>query len=557
MAPKRIDESGATEFPAPHTYGNDNQGYRGKFFAFFKKRFGPKPKRGRPELTPPLAGDADVQDGFGDAFGVAGSSAKTSFAVPRVEYERRRRYKDYEKMDEYPEIAATLDIYGDDATQEDIKKDMFGVETTSELVHEEITKFLDHIKLEKHIWDIVRNVAKYGDCFVENIVDLNAPEVGIQRVKVLNPNYIFREEDKYGYLKQFKQEVPDSNGASDMQGMGAYSMAPGANNKRLVSLDKNQIVHFRRYTSDANFYPYGKSICSAAVAAWRSLKLMEDAMIVYRIQRAPERRAFYLETGNLPATKVEAFVERVKAKFKKQKTWNPMTNSIDENYNPLAVDEDFFVPVRNGVGTKIETLPGAQNLGDVDDVKYFKDKLLAALKVPKDYVVEKDKSPERKANLSQLDVKFAKTIMRLQRDVEAGLNQLLKRHLSLIGTPSVLIRNTKIKLQSPSDMYEKRRFEIDEQRMRIVQAVKGLQLFDNKYLLKTYFEMTESEADEMLERAKKQQKEDMEAMGGGMGAPPMGVGPEGAPPGAPPGSPPMSPEGGEPAPGPEAQMPPN
>ena len=554
MASKRINESGATEFPAPHTYGNDSPGYRGRFFTFFKKRFGPKPKKGRPTAAPPLAGDADVQDGFGDNFGVAGSSSKTSFAVPRVEYERRRRYKDYEKMDEYPEIAAAIDIYGDDSCQEDIKKEMFDVETPNEMVREEITKFLEHVKLDKHIWDIVRNVAKYGDCFIENIVDLNAIDTGIQRIKVLNPNFIFREEDKFGYLKSFKQEIPDSNGA-DAGGMGAYSMAPAANNKRLVSLDKNQIVHFRRYTSDANFYPYGKSICAAAVAAWRSLKLMEDAMIIYRIQRAPERRAFYLETGNLPATKVEAFVERVKAKFKKQKTWNPMTNSIDENYNPLTVDEDFFIPVRNGMGTKIETLPGAQNLGDVEDVKYFKDKLLAALKIPKDYIVEKDKSPERKANLSQLDVKFAKTIMRLQRDVEAGLNQLLKRHLSLIGTPSVLIRGTKIKLQSPSDMYEKRRFEIDEQRMRIVQAVKGLQLFDSKYLLRTYFDMSETEADEMLERAKKQQKEDMEAM-----APPMGAEgapmPGGAPP-APGGAPPMSPPGGEGAPPQDAQMPPN
>jgi len=540
MASERIDENGATEFPPPHTYGNDAPGYRGKFFAFFRKKFGPKPKKGRPSLVEPLGGDADIQDTEGDSYGAAGSSARTGFKVPRVEYERRRRYKDYERMDEYPEIGAALDIYGDDSTQEDIKKTMFDIESPHDMIKDEVEKFLSHIKLDKHIWDIVRNTAKYGDCFVENIVDLNDTGAGIQRLKVLNPNFIFRVEDKYGYLKEFTQEIPDPNGSSDLGGMGAYSMAPAANNKRLIKLDKSQLVHFRRYTSDANFYPYGKSICAAGVRAWRSLKLMEDAMLIYRIQRAPERRAFYLETGNLPATKVEAFVERVKAKFKKQKTWNPMTNSIDENYNPLSVDEDFFIPVRNGQGTKIETLPGAQNLGDVDDVKYFKDKLLAALKVPKDYLVEKEKSPERKANLSQLDVKFAKTILRLQRDIEQGLNQLVRRHLTLVGMPSILIKETKLKLQSPSDMYEKRRFEIDEQRMRIVQAVQGLQLFDKKYLLTTYFDMSEIEADEMLERSKAQAKEDAEAMGGDMGGM-GGMGGMGMPPGG--GAPPM--EGGD------------
>ena len=237
-------------------------------------------------------------------------------------------------------------------------------------------------------------------------------------------------------------------------------------------------------TSDADFYPYGKGVLAYAVRIFKSLMMMEDAMLIYRIQRAPERRAFYLETGNLPQSKVEAFVERIKAKFKKQPMWNAGTNSIDYQYNPLTVEEDFFIPIRNGQGTKIDVLPGAQNLGETDDVKYFRDKLLAALKVPKDFIVEKDKSPERKANLSQLDVKFAKAVQRLQRDVELGLNVLLKRHLTLVGIPRSLIESVEMKLTSPSDMFEKRRLEVDEQKVRIVQAVKGLMLFDDEYLYK-------------------------------------------------------------------------
>ena len=273
-------------------------------------------------------------------------------------------------------------------------------------------------------------------------------------------------------------------------------------------------------------------------------------MLIYRIQRAPERRAFYLETGNLPQSKVEAFVERIKAKFKKQSMWNAGTNTVDYNYNPLTVDEDFFIPIRNGVGTKIDVLPGAQNLGETDDVKYFRDKLLASLKVPKDFIVEKDKSPERKANLSQLDVKFAKAVQRLQRDVELGLNVLLKRHLTLVGLPKSLIDQVVIKMTSPSDMFEKRRLEVDESKVRIVQAVKGLMLFDDEYLYKEYFGMTDAECEDMKERVKKQMEEQGGDGMGGMGGPPM-MGGGGMPPGEEP-----PPEGEEAAGDEEGDVPP-
>ena len=154
-------------------------------------------------------------------------------------------------------------------------------------------------------------------------------------------------------------------------------------------------------------------------------------MLIYRLHRAPERRIFYIDTGNLPQTKVEMFMERIKAKFKKEKFFNNESGNADERYNPLSAEEDFFVPMKNGQGTKIETLPGAQNLGEIDDVRYFRDKVLASMKIPKDFIVEKDKSPERKANLSQLDAKFAKAVMRVQRDTEVCLETLIKRHLEL------------------------------------------------------------------------------------------------------------------------------
>ena len=275
-----------------------------------------------------------------------------------------------------------------------------------------------------------------------------------------------------------------------------------------ITLDRNQIVHFRLRTSDPMYYPYGKSIAATAVRVFRSLKLMEDAMLIYRLARAPERRIFYIDVANMPATKAEMYMEKVKEKFKKEKYYDSNAGTIDARYNPLSADEDFFVPTRGNQGTKIETLPGAQNLGEVDDVRYFRDKLLASLKVPKDYIVEKDKSPERKANLSQLDAKFARVIGRVQQQVEIGLEQIAKRHMALVGYPASLIKELKIILPDPSDVFTKRKMEIDEQKARVIQAVVGTGLFPKSTIYKEFYEMTDQEIEHTLEELKKEKEEE-------------------------------------------------
>ena len=529
-------EENYTEFPEATRFGGDSFG-NGRFFAFFSKVFGRR-KKGRPRMQPPLTGDAQDAKG-GDLMPSAGESggqgigvSKGFLKLPRVEHSRRGRYRKYELMDDYPEIGAALDIYSDDSTLKNEDNTPFVVDTEDKIVKDALEKFIDKVDLETHIWDIVRNVTKYGDCFVENIVDLNNSSAGIQRLKILNPNFIYRVEDTYGYLKKFYQEIPrPGDNVAGRPPMDSVGLGGGTNNGRIITLDKNQIIHFRRHTSDANYYPYGKPVLAPAVQAWNSLKMMEDAMLIYRLQRAPERRAFYIETGSIPQSKVENFMERIKQKFKKEKFWNPDTGSIDERYNPLSADEDFFIPTRNGQGTKVETLPGAQNLGDVDDVKYFRDKLLAALKVPKDFIVEKEQAGERKANLSQLDVKFSKTVMRLQRDVESGLKILFARHLQLKGFPPTMYNNFKINLYPPSDMFLKRRLETDEQRLRIVQAAKGLMLFSDDYIYRTYFNLSDAEIKEIQEQLKKQEEE-MAAQQQAQAPPMMGGG--GLMPGMPP-----------------------
>jgi len=536
MAAKKLKEGaeGFTQFADPQQPYNKPFGLVGRFFKKFFAReveeiednqyIDPVSKR---KVAPPkpMQGDA-VQSK--DVIKIASEFGhqKTFYPVlPQVEHDRKKRYKEYEDMDGYPEISSAFDIYSDDCTQENADGSPWKIVTDDDMVKTEIDNMFDEINLSRYIWDISRNVVKYGDMFIETIIDLNNAKRGIQRIKILNPGFIFRVEDEFGYLRQFIQEVPKKNDWSTYGSIG-----PRLDDTHMINLDPGQIIHFRLHTSDPTHYPYGKSIAAAARVTYKSLKMMEDAMLIYRLVRAPERRIFYIDTGSLPSSKAEMHIKKQMDKFKKRKSYNAKTGNIEENFNALAADEDFYLAVNGkSSGTKIETLKGAENLGEVDDVKYFRDKLLAALKIPKDYIVEKDQAPDRKANLSQLDVKFARVITRIQKSIEIGLETLAKRHLMLRGFSKTLIDDLKIKLPAPSDMAIKRMLDTDEQKTRVVQAVKGLGIFPVKKLYKDYYQLSDNEIQEIESGLKEDQSNPVFAqMQSGMpgGAPPAAGGEE-------------------------------
>ena len=506
---EKLDESvGETTFDAgagrmgPYFYP---RGALGKFFArFFATKAQPVVARELEyDTTDSKKGDTIVHDAPGrkPSPGIPLAISRSEPVSQETEINRKKRYKSYETMDDYPEIGSAFDIYADDSTQRNTKNERWAVKSDSHEVVEEVMSLFEKVRLDRLYWDITRNAVKFGDCFVETIVDENNYSAGVQKLKILNPNYILRVEDKYGYLSNFLQEIPNKASWDTMN-----SFDTGKSSK-YVELDKNQIIHFKLFTSDPKFYPYGKSIACMAVQVFKSLRLMEDAMLIYRLARAPERRIFYIDVGNLPSGKAEMFIERVKEKFKKEKYFNK--GGIDERYNPLSADEDFFVPVKGGSqGTKIETLPGAQNLGEVADVLYFRDKLLAALKIPKDFIVEKGKSPERKANLSQLDVKFARTISRIQHCVELGLEDIARTHLRFKEYPESLIKALRIELPDPSDMFTKRKLEIDEAKLRIIQGVTATGLFPKEHIYKEYYDMSEGQI-ELVKNQLEQEAKDM------------------------------------------------
>ena len=519
-----IEESGYTNFGGTENRAGSYYTPTGPIGKFFAKFFATKAQvpaaaaidsKVTPETGDTVISTQVIKDEPVDGAPAVGGVSRNPI-LPQLELNRRRRYKDYEEMDEYPEIGAAFDIYADDSTQRGLRGERWAVKSDNDMVVDEVETFFDTIRLDKLLWDIIRNTVKYGDCFTELILDVNKPQEGVKKIKILNPNWILRVENEFGYLKKFLQEIPN------MESLQYAEVGQSNVNRpvKYIELDKNQIVHFRLHTSDPIFYPYGKSIAALCHRVFRSLKMMEDAMMIYRLSRAPERRIFYVDTGNLPTSKAEMFIERLKQKFKKEKFYNSPKGTVDSRYNPMSMDEDFFVPTKNGRGTKIETLPGATNLGEIEDVRYYRDKLLAGLKIPKDYIVEKEQSPERKANLSQLDVKFARTIQRVQIDVETGLENMAKRHLQLRGFPASVIKNLKIKLPEPSDMSEKRKLDVDEQKTRVIQAVQGLNLFSKESIYREFYDMTEDEIRRMkseIEGEQQQEQQDQQAMGAGPG----------------------------------------
>ncbi len=536
MATRKIREGaeGFTQFADTQAPYNKPYGLIGRFFKKFFARdveevkddqyIDPISMR-KVDAPKPLQGDT-VQSNQVIKIASEFGHEKTFYPIlPQVEYDRKKRYKEYEDMDGYPEISSAFDIYSDDCTQENVDGTPWDIVTDDVLVKEEIKKMFDQVNLGRYLWDIARNVVKYGDIFLETIVDLNNIKKGVQRIKILNPNYVFRVEDEFGYLKQFLQEIPKKNDWSTYGSMG-----PTLDDSQMISLDPGQIVHFRLHTSDPSHYPYGKSIANAARVTYKSLKMMEDAMLIYRLVRAPERRIFYIDTGSLPASKAEMHIKKQMDKFKKRKSYNSQTGNIEENFNALAADEDFYIAVNGkGSGTKIDTLKGAENLGEVDDVKYFRDKLLAALKIPKDYIVEKDQAPDRKANLSQLDVKFARVITRIQKSLEIGLETIAKRHLMLKGFPKVLISELKIKLPAPSDMALKRQLDIDLAKSQVVMQTLQLGIFPKEKIYKDYYQLSDTEIEELKEQLGKEMKDPVLSPQAAMGGAPMGAPPPPAP----------------------------
>jgi hypothetical protein len=330
-------------------------------------------------------------------------------------------------MEYMPEIASALDIYADEMTTNNELTPMLKVKCANEEIKSILeTLYFKTLNLESNLFSWSRNMCKYGDFFLYLDID---DKIGITSAIGLPSNQIERMEGKDKTNSNFVQFQWNSGG---------------------LTFENWQIAHFRILGNDKHS-PYGTSVLDPARRIWRQLTLLEDAMMAYRVTRSPERKIFYIDVGNIPPEDVEQYMQKVMTQMKRNQILDSNTGRVDLRYNPTSVDEDYFIPVRGGTNnTKIEGLPGGQFTSAIEDVKYLRDKLFAALKVPMSYLIRGEGATEDKATLAQKDIRFARTIQRLQRVVISELEKVGIIHLYTLGFRGTDLISFGLSLNNPS-----------------------------------------------------------------------------------------------------------
>lgn len=362
--------------------------------------------------------------------------------------ERLARYNDFNEMEYTAEINSALDIYADETVAQDEKGRSLHVYSNNPKIKETLEElFYNTLNVEFNMRPWIRNLCKYGDVCLLNDV---SPEQGVINVIPIPINEIEREE---GYDRE------------DPLAVRFRWVAQG--NK---ILENWEVTHMRLMGNDM-FLPYGASVLEGARRIWRQLVLIEDAMLVYRIVRSPERRVFYIDVGNTAADEIPLLMEQARTTLRSQQIIDKTTGRVDLRYNPLSVDEDYFIPIRGAEsGTKIDTLQGGQNTAAVEDVQYIQRKLFAALKVPKAYLGY-DEMLSSKATLAQEDIRFSRTINMIQRTVISELNKIAIIHLSANGFESDDLLNFSLRLSNPSTVAQQQKLELYRTKFEIAGAV--------------------------------------------------------------------------------------
>tara|TARA_R110002012_G_C11664191_1_gene612498 strand:+ start:412 stop:2217 length:1806 start_codon:yes stop_codon:yes gene_type:complete len=355
-----------------------------------------------------------------------------------VYYEPTRlaAYYDYESMEFTPEISAALDIYSEEGTTLSEKGHMLTIYSESNRIKSILADLFNNIMdIQTNLPMWVRNTCKYGDNFVYLKID---PKRGIVGVNQL-PNIEVDRVEKGMDLAKASIEDDDS------------AVKFTWKNKDM-EFNTWEIAHFRLLSDDRRL-PYGTSQLEKCRRIWKQLLLSEDAMLIYRTSRAPERRVFKVYVGNMDDKDVEAYVQRIANNFKRDQIVDNNTGNVDLRYNQMAVDQDYFIPVRDpNAPNPIDTLPGAQNLSEIADIEYIQKKLFAALRIPKAFLGFEDVVGEGK-NLSLQDIRFARTINRIQKSMIQELNKIAIIHLYVLGFEDEL-GNFTLGLTNPSTQSE-------------------------------------------------------------------------------------------------------
>jgi hypothetical protein len=372
-----------------------------------------------------------------------------------VYYEPTRlaSFYDYESMEYTPEISAALDIYGEESTTVDENGYMLQIYSESKRIKSILADLFNNVlDINTNLTMWTRNTCKYGDNFVYLKLDSDKGIVGCMQL----PNIEIERLERGMAAKSANLEEPAEN-----KGLRFKWKAKD------MEFNSWEVAHFRLLGDDRKL-PYGTSMLEKARRIWKQLLLSEDAMLIYRTSRAPERRVFKVFVGNMDDKDVEAYVQRVANKFKRDQIVDAKTGNVDMRFNQMAVDQDYFIPVRDPAATMpIETLPGAQNLAEIADIEYIQKKLLTALRVPKAFLGFEETAGDGK-NLSLMDIRFARTINKIQKSMIAELNKIAIIHLFLLGFEDEL-SNFTLALTNPSSQADLLKIELWKEKIALYQ----------------------------------------------------------------------------------------
>lgn len=407
------------------------------------------------------------------------------------QYRRTFLYSEYDMMDNDAIIASSLDIIADECTISGDMNEVLHIKSTDENIQKTLYNlFYDILNIDFNMWSWIRQMCKYGDFFLKLEI---ADKIGVYNVIPYSAFHIQREEgfdpeNPYSIRYQYLE-----NGATGFSNSGYYSYNQNSNttNEKGIYFDNFEMAHLR-LISDSNYLPYGRSYLEPARKLYKQYSLMEDAMLIHRIVRAPQKRVFYINVGSLPPNEIEPFMQKTISNMKRVPVVDPETGEYNLRYNIQNSLEDFYIPMRgNDTSTKIDNVPGLEYTA-IDDVKYLRDKLFAALKVPKEFLGYTENT-EGKSTLSALDIRFSRTIDRIQKIVVSELYKIALVHLYTQGYKEDSLTNFELSLNSPSIIYEQEKINLMKEKVELAGSMMEKQLFPTDYIYENIFHMSEEQ----------------------------------------------------------------
>ncbi len=417
------------------------------------------------------------------------------------QYMRTMLYSDYDVMDTDAIVASALDIVADECTLKNDMGEVLQIKSSDEDIQKILYNlFYDVLNIEFNLWSWTRQMCKYGDFFLKLEI---SEKFGVYNVIPYSAYHIERQEnfDPENPSKVIFNYNPDGFYGGSSSG---YYSVPNQQNASMVTFDNYEIAHFR-LLSDMNYLPYGRSYIEPGRKLYKQYALMEDAMLIHRIVRAPEKRIFKINVGSIPPNEVENFMQKTISTLKRTPYMDEKTGDYNLKYNMQNLLEDFYLPVRgNDQATQIETTPGLSYDG-IQDVEYLREKLFAALKVPKAFMGY-DKDLSGKATLAAEDIRFGRTIDRIQRILISELYKIALVHLYAQGYRDEQMTNFELDLTTPSIIYDQEKIALMKEKVDLASQMMENKLLPTDWIYEHIFHLSEDQYEEYRDLIAQDQK---------------------------------------------------